>query len=132
MIRRKKLAVIGAALMILSIIGGAFGAHALKDIFEPAQLTSYNTATSYLTIHGLAFLILSIIRAEIAQPAKIIFYGLLVFSGSIYMLLLLGLAQVDLSGLGLITPVGGLAMIIGWSWLMVNIIKAKEHQSSSR
>jgi uncharacterized membrane protein YgdD (TMEM256/DUF423 family) len=118
--------------MILSIIFGAFGAHALKEILEPAQLTSYNTATSYLTTHGLAFIALSIIRADVVQPSKVIFYGLLVFSGSIYMLLLLGLARIDLPGIGLITPVGGLTMIVGWSWLLIKVIRAKEHHGSSK
>jgi uncharacterized membrane protein YgdD (TMEM256/DUF423 family) len=132
MIRCKKFAIIGVVLMILSIIFGAFGAHALKEILEPAQLTSYNTATSYLTTHGLAFIALSIIRADVVQPSKVIFYGLLVFSGSIYMLLLLGLARIDLPGIGLITPVGGLTMIVGWSWLLIKVIRAKEHHGSSK
>lgn len=133
MIRHKKLAVWGAILMTLSIILGAMGAHAMRNILDENQLRGYLTATEYLTIHGLAFLVLSIIRADVEKAALLIRYGLLIFSGSIYLLTFMNYGKIEFPNvIGLITPLGGTIMIIGWIWLVVALSKAKEHKSSDR
>ena len=133
MIRHKKLAIWGAILMTLSIILGAMGAHAMRNILDENQLRGYLTATEYLTIHGLAFLVLSIMRAEIEKAALFIRYGLLIFSGSIYLLTVLSFGNVEYPKMiGLITPLGGTVMIVGWIWLVFTLSKAKEHKSSDR
>ena len=131
MIRNKKLAVWGAIFLTTSIVLGAMGAHAMRNILEEEQLRGYLTATEYLTIHGLAFLILAMIRAEILQASRLIRYGVLIFSGSIYLLTLLSAAKVEFPPvIGLITPIGGVLMIAGWIWVTMAIAKAKEHKSS--
>jgi uncharacterized membrane protein YgdD (TMEM256/DUF423 family) len=133
MIRNKKLAVWGSILLTLSIILGAMGAHAMRDILEEDQLRGYLTATEYLTIHGLAFLILAVMRAELAKPALFIRYGVLIFSGSIYLLSMLSAAKLEFpSALGLITPFGGLLMIAGWIWVTLVLVRTKEHKSSGK
>jgi uncharacterized membrane protein YgdD (TMEM256/DUF423 family) len=131
MIRKKKLAITGALLITVSIVLGAFGAHALRDVLSTNQLNSFKTATDYLAFHGLAFIVLSLIRAEIDAAAKMLFYGLMIFSGSIYTLTFMAYAKVAIpSGLGLITPVGGVLLIIGWVWTTWAISQAKEHKGS--
>lgn len=133
MIRNKKLAVWGSVLLTISIVLGAMGAHAMRNILDDIQLRGYLTATEYLTIHGLAFLILAILRAEIDKPALLVRYGLLIFSGSIYLLSLLGALKIEFpSFIGLVTPLGGVLMIAGWIWISLAIAQAKEHKSSGK
>lgn len=133
MIRNKKLAVWGSTLLTLSIIFGAMGAHAMRNILDDNQLRGYLTATEYLTIHGLAFLILAILRSEISNATRLMRYGVLIFSGSIYLLTLLSAAKIEFpSVIGLITPFGGLLMIAGWIWATLAIAQAKEHKSSGK
>ena len=132
MIRKKKIAVLGGILLTISIILGALGAHALKKVLGPDQLQSFNVATHYLTIHGLAFLILSMIRAEVDKAVQLLLYGLVLFSGSIYTFTILSYAKVNVSYFGLITPLGGIMMIAAWIFITIALAQAKEHKSSSK
>ncbi len=133
MIRDKKLAVIGAIFITTAIVLGAFGAHALKNILEPELLESYKTSTDYLLFHGLAFLVLSLFRAELKNPVRLIRYGMIIFCFSIFALLFLKASKVDISGfIALITPFGGLMMIAGWIWTTIAISQSKEHKSSGK
>lgn len=133
MIRNKQLAVLGAVFLTTSIVLGAMGAHSLKNVFDSELMTSYNTATEYISIHGLAFLILSLMRAEIKNAARVVQFGVLIFSLSIYLLVFLKASKVEISGfIGLITPLGGLMMIAGWIWITIEIGRAKEHKSSGK
>jgi uncharacterized membrane protein YgdD (TMEM256/DUF423 family) len=105
----------GTSLLVISISLGALGAHALTEILSAERLNSFLTANQYLSIHGLAFMILALFPDYVKQAAKIIFIGLLMFSGSIFMLLTLGHQGVDFPKIiGLITPIGGVMMILGW------------------
>lgn len=116
--------------MIFSITLGAFGAHALSEILNEAQLKSFNTANQYLTIHGLAFLILAVFPKFVLQASRIIFTGALVFSLSIFLLVFLGHQELKFPKiLGLITPIGGLMMIVGWLLLLYRIIKAQNRNN---
>lgn len=118
-------------MMLISIILGAMGAHALKDVLSMEHLNSYTTATDYLTYHGLALLIFSTMRADIKQALQLIKYGVLIFSGSIYLLTFLAANDLKISSyIGLITPLGGVLMIAGWVWICIAIINAREHKSS--
>lgn len=113
-------------LMGISVALGAFGAHALRDSRTPAQLETWKTATLYLMVHALTGVVLSLCarcahasaKANKEQfsgvsipllPLKLFFVGCLVFSGSLYALVL---TQISL--LGAITPFGGLMFIVGW------------------
>lgn len=133
MIRNKKLAVLGAGLLTLSIILGALGAHSVSKILDINQMRSFSTATEYLTIHGLSFLIFSIMRAHIESAVRLVKYGLIIFSSSIYALTFMSSANIDVPDfIGLITPLGGLLMIAGWVWITIAIYNSREHKSSSR
>ncbi|WFB36199.1 DUF423 domain-containing protein [Kiritimatiellota bacterium B12222] len=109
---------------LFSVILGAFGAHALKERFTAAQLVSWETGVRYQMFHALAILLLVLLadRGLQLKPSLVAFcVGTILFSGSIYLLCL----QVGPKALwGPITPLGGLALIVGWGWLLVEVIRS--------
>lgn len=116
---------------VIAVIGGAFGAHALKAILTPEQLTSFQTGVRYQMIHAvvLLFLFLLINKFEIKQfkiAVHLIFWGVILFSGSIYLLTLKNLIGLEaLKFVGPITPIGGLLIILGWVFIVLGGIKLK-------
>ena len=110
---------LSAIILGIGVCLGAFGAHALKNRFGEYEIGIWNTATLYLFIHGLALLVISLAEKSGAlsslgiRPTQYFFiFGIVVFSGSLYTLALSGVKI-----LGAITPLGGIAMIIGWALL---------------
>lgn len=122
----------GALLAALAVILGAFGAHALKEILTPEQLQTYETGVRYQFYHCFALLATGVIYT--AYPVKQLrlatnfFYaGILLFSGSLYTLSLLkATGHVGLTGIGAITPFGGLCFITGWILLLAGVMKTKK------
>lgn len=106
---------VGALLCGLGVVSGAFGAHALRSSLETAdQLENWRTAVRYQVWHGLALVALAPSlpvagRGRAVLPLFVV--GTLLFSGSIYGLALGGPGAI----LGPITPLGGLALILGWA-----------------
>lgn len=99
-------------LLATTIMLGAFGAHGLKALLTPEQLTIYQTAVTYQAWHALGLLLLSTqmaIKPRLNVSAWIMSFGILVFSGSLYALVLS-----DIGWLGAITPLGGTAFIVAW------------------
>lgn len=109
---------VAAILGGLSVAAGAFGAHALDGKLTDQYLDVYKTAAQYQMFHALALLgvaILGAIHPDAAwlRPSAWLFLvGTLLFSGSLYALVFSGLRP-----LGMITPIGGLAFILGWAAL---------------
>jgi uncharacterized membrane protein YgdD (TMEM256/DUF423 family) len=99
----------------LAVILGAFGAHGLKGTLDPAHLEVFDVAVRYHMYHALALLGLAALLSR--RPADTLLHaagwlflaGMVLFSGSLYLLTLTGIRA-----LGMITPVGGLALIAGW------------------
>lgn len=128
----KKWIVTGLVLIVIAIILGAFGAHGLKSLTsDETILTSFDTATKYQFFQGLGFLIIPFITARFAIQGKAIFIlmllGTIFFSGSIYGLTY---SKVHTSGsmskvFGPVTPIGGLLMILGWTWLLIQVIRSR-------
>lgn len=111
----------GASLMFLGIALGAFGAHALRDILTPESRAIYETAVFYHLIHAIALLCLAsgdIFRRIPPQlftlSAWCFLFGTVAFSGSLYVLAVTQIALV-----GIITPIGGVAFLVGWISLAV-------------
>jgi uncharacterized membrane protein YgdD (TMEM256/DUF423 family) len=103
---------IGALSGALSVVLGAFGAHALKDKLAPEQLAVWTTAVHYQALHALALIAFVVVaeRWKIRALAAWCFvFGTLLFSGSLYALAL-GAPRWS----GAITPFGGVAFISGW------------------
>ena len=104
----------------LAVAFGAFGAHALKQRLSSEMLAIYHTAVEYQFIHTLALLVVGLLiqiwgkSTPLTVSAIAFSFGIVVFSGSLYLLSLTGIRW-----LGAITPIGGIAFLIGWASLLV-------------
>lgn len=94
---------------------GAFGAHGLKAVLQRYEtLDTWQTAVFYHALHTLVLLALSAIPG-VSKGAVISFvFGIVVFSGSLYLL-----AVTNVRWLGAVTPVGGVGLLVGWAWLFI-------------
>lgn len=112
----------GASLGLVGVLAGAFGAHALENTLSPEKLAAYETAVRYQIIHALFLLILGILQNQISgtllrSAIVLTFVGTCLFSGSIYILSFFSLP------IGIITPIGGSLLILGWAQLLLWAIK---------
>ena len=123
----KELALIsGATFGILAIILGAFGAHAFKKILSPERLESFEVGVRYQMYTALAMLWIGSTFDFESQRENWAYYGLfwgaILFSGSIYLLSFKDLIRINLRFIGPITPLGGLLMIIGWVMILLEVL----------
>lgn len=125
MIQNKKSFISGSIMVLVSIIIGAFAAHALKEILLPERLDSVETGARYLMYSGLGLLIISFVQTQLSKiPSVLITLGAILFSGSIFLLTCLNHNAIDFPKIiGLITPIGGVLMITGWMILCIKAIK---------
>lgn len=108
---------------MLAVIFGAFGAHALKKILSDEQLKSFETGVKYQMYHAIVLLVLGLNPTYITSGIYWCFtIGILLFSFSIYGLVISSAKGKKLKFLGPITPLGGLLFIVGWLLLMINTI----------
>ena len=114
---------------LTAVVFGALGAHYLKDLITSSQLTSFKTGVKYQFFHALAILLISLNKDKFNTHVKkslfFLFIGTLFFSFSIYLLALKDLLLISFQYLGLITPIGGLLLIIGWFLLFFCLKKKK-------
>ncbi len=119
----KWILVVGALLGASAVMTGAFGAHALQNILDAKATSWYGTAVTYHSGHALALLVTGLLllhtnngRGASWLRASGIFMtlGVLVFSGSLYAMAFTGITR-----LGMITPIGGALLIMGWLCLAV-------------
>ena len=109
----RKTLVTGALLAALAVALGAFGAHALKAQLTPGMLAAWQTAVQYHLVHAVAIVAIALSgRSSLRGSAWLLAAGIVLFSGSLYLLALTGVR-----GLGAVTPFGGVAFILGWLWL---------------
>ena len=114
---------LGALLAGIAVGLGAFGAHALSGTLDPEDLVTFETGVRYQMYHALALLAVAwaVGRWESVQlewAGWLFLFGILVFSGSLYILVLTGQRW-----LGAVTPLGGLAFIAGWLLLASAVIR---------
>lgn len=109
--------VIGSLAALLGVAAGAFGAHALRARLTPDMLAVFETGVRYQLVHALA--LLAVAWACTRWPGRataaagwLFTAGIVVFSGSLYLLALTGIRS-----FGAVTPVGGLAFMLGWACL---------------
>jgi uncharacterized membrane protein YgdD (TMEM256/DUF423 family) len=108
---------IGAALCFVAVALGAFGAHGLKQSLEThGMLDVWNKAVLYHFVHAIALLVLALYGAANRSAWWLLFAGIFIFSGSLYVMALIPQAR---DWLGAITPVGGLCFLAGWAWLAI-------------
>ena len=116
--------IIGSALAALAVAIGAFGAHGLKSRISADDLIIFETGVRYQMYHSLALILLGLIgvnfQSNVVQlPAILFLVGIIIFSGTLYLIPLTGLRW-----LGAITPIGGTALILGWIMLIFNLIRS--------
>ena len=113
----------GSLLGGLAVLFGAFGAHALKKILSDDQLKSFETGVKYQLYHAIVLLVIGF-NLELKTTLEIIMIycftvGIILFSFSIYGLVISSAKNKKLTFLGPITPLGGLLLIIGWVLLFI-------------
>lgn len=125
----KKIVLAACVLGFLAIIFGAFGAHALKKTLTPDQLTSFETGVKYQMYHALFLLFVGVTQMITLKEKAIVFYlvllGVLLFSGSIYLLTTNAITGIKTKLIGPITPIGGLFLILSWAYLFYVILTKK-------
>lgn len=108
---------------LIAVAAGAFAAHGLKHSISPENLAVFHTAADYQMIHALGMLFLGLLYKteairQIKLIATIMLCGIIIFSGSLYIL-----ALTNVKWLGMITPVGGLCFLTAWLMLAVVFFK---------
>ncbi len=114
---------LGAGFCGLSVVIGAFVAHSLKGKLSDYGVSIFDKALFYHVFHALAILFISILKYNISELSLnvcvILFsFGIILFSGSLYIL-----AVTNMKWLGMITPIGGVMFILGWSLLFIKVLK---------
>lgn len=105
---------LAAALCFMAVALGAFGAHWLRSTIEGhGRIDAWNKAVLYHFVHAIALLALALYGTTNRVAWWLLFAGIFVFSGSLYVM-----AVTNLRWLGAITPLGGLCFLAGWAWLI--------------
>ena len=107
----------------LAILFGAFGSHALKERLSAQSLEVYDIATRYLMFHALGIFLIALLGFQLPKesleiPVIMMIVGTSIFSGSLYLI-----AMLDFKKLGMVTPIGGLLLIVSWLLLAYNTYK---------
>lgn len=119
----KTFLVLGAVLAFLGVALGAFGAHGLRTRVSPDDLQTFEIGVRYQMYHALALLAVAWVGTRfpgsaVTMAGWLFVAGILIFSGSLYILVLSGLRW-----LGAVTPIGGLAFLGGWLALLWGVIR---------
>jgi len=125
----KRILISAAILAITAIILGAFGAHKLKELLSEQSLNAFETGVRYQMYHVFLLLFLGTFSGITEDVKKKVYrftmVGVLFFSGSIYLLSTSSVTSIDFSSIGIITPIGGVLLIIAWGILLRSFINLK-------
>lgn len=125
----KKILIVALSFGFVSIVLGAFGAHALKKVLTVDQLSSFEVGVRYLMYHALFLLFVGSTSVLMPEQKNTVYYltllGTLFFSGSIFLLSTQNISGVNFKFLGPITPIGGLLLIASWVMFIYYIITKK-------
>ncbi|WP_453992878.1 DUF423 domain-containing protein [Bacillus nitroreducens] len=116
--------ILGAVHAFLAVALGAFGAHGLEGKISEKYLNTWNTAVQYQMFHAIGLFIVAFLADKLSHVSLItsagwsLFIGIILFSGSLYVLSVTGIKV-----LGAITPLGGVAFLIGWVLVIVAAVK---------
>lgn len=112
--------VIGALLALVAVMAGAFGAHGLRTMVSARGLEVFQTAVTYQVYHSIALILVAILAGMGLHRRLLVFasgfflLGILLFSGSLYVLVL-----TDIRWVGPITPIGGACFMVGWALVLI-------------
>ena len=115
--------IVASLFAALAILFGAFGSHALKERLSAQSLEVYDIATRYLMFHALGIFLIALLGFQLPKesleiPVTMMIVGISIFSGSLYLI-----AMLDFKKLGMVAPIGGLLLIVGWLLLAYNTYK---------
>ncbi|MGB1478298.1 MAG: DUF423 domain-containing protein [Marinobacter salsuginis] len=106
---------------LLAVMAGAFGAHGLRGLVSDRGLEVFQTAVTYQMYHSIALVLLALLSGQglprkwLGWSAGFFLVGILLFSGSLYLLVL-----TDIRWIGPITPLGGMSFMVGWALLITS------------
>lgn len=126
---QKLFLIIGTVLSGLAVALGAFGAHGLKRLVDAETVAIYQTGVQYQMYHALALLAIGLLADRMENSfvhyAGFLFIGGIVFfSGSLYLIASLkAMNKVVSTGIGIMTPIGGMLFIMGWMMLLFALLK---------
>ncbi|EON93412.1 membrane protein [Marinobacter lipolyticus SM19] len=112
--------VIGALLALVAVMAGALGAHGLRDMVSARGLEVFQTAVTYQVYHSITLILVAILmgmglhRRLLAFASGFFLLGIVLFSGSLYVLVL-----TDIRWVGPITPIGGGCFMVGWALVLI-------------
>jgi uncharacterized membrane protein YgdD (TMEM256/DUF423 family) len=114
---------LAACSAMISVVLGAFAAHGLKSRLSENLLATFQTGVQYQMYHSLALILLVVLYRQMPQSlliysAAFMFTGIILFSGSLYML-----ALTQIKWFGPITPIGGACFIVGWALIIAAALK---------
>lgn len=115
----------GALFMVFAVGFGAFGAHMVQEMLTPDRFEVYQTGVEYHFYHALGLLLLGLISLKFPESKWLIWSGyfliagILIFSGSLYILTL-----TNTGWFGAMTPIGGVAFILGWIFLVIGVMRS--------
>ena len=113
-----RLVAAGAINAAIAVAAGAFAAHGLRERLDARALEVFETGARYQMYHALAIVFAGALAAK--GPGWTFQAGIALFSGSLY-----ALALSDVKALGAITPIGGVAFLVGWIWLAVSALSSR-------
>ncbi len=123
---KRNVLIAGALFAGLAVASGAFGAHALKDtLVQNGRLDTYETAVRYQMYHALALLIAGALMSQVEGLGRAVVcwaVGIICFSGSLY-----ALCFSTITAVALLTPIGGLFFLAGWTLFAVAV--ARSHRN---
>ncbi|MGB2349163.1 MAG: DUF423 domain-containing protein [Flavobacteriaceae bacterium] len=125
----KKIFISASLLGLLAVVLGAFAAHGLRDALNTTSLESFQTGVRYQMYHAFFLFVVGLLpQLTLAQKSRLFWLtiiGVVLFSGSIYLLSSNTLTPIDFGFLGPITPIGGLFLISAWGVLFYHLLKNK-------
>jgi uncharacterized membrane protein YgdD (TMEM256/DUF423 family) len=129
MVQRNFWLIIGAIGAALAVSTGAFGAHILEPIISATNFITYQKAVRYQMYHSFGLIIIALLPSNaLKKPLQIagwcFLLGIILFSGSLYLIVFTGLRE-----FGAITPVGGVAFVLGWIFLAFSGIRTNSEKS---
>ncbi len=133
---RKSFMRIGILMALIAVILGAMGAHLMEQHLEAEQLETFKTGVRYQFYHSFAILIVGILfhfgkKSMLSYAGWLFFAGILLFSGSLYLLSVQETLSLSLSWLGPVTPIGGLLFIAGWVFLFLSTYQHGERKKKA-
>jgi uncharacterized membrane protein YgdD (TMEM256/DUF423 family) len=125
----KKIFIAAALLGAIGIVFGAFGAHGLKELITVEAQQTFETGVRYQMYHTFFLLFVGSVSFIQQKIKKILFYltvvGVILFSGSIYGLATNELTAFDFKSIALMTPIGGLLLILSWLLLFIEFLRIR-------